>query len=154
MRFSLLWLVTRELRQTGLRSGLTALAFAVTVLAMSVLRRQAEIQQTPLQRNYEANGATTFLAELSVADSEIDELVGVVRDLHGVAAAEAPYRGSDLGLVADISFLVFENDKQQEYLGATTTALGVTGRFEPARDYYETIGAHGARQLRSASHWL
>ena len=39
-------------------------------------------------------------------------------------------------IVADTSFVVFENEKQQESLGARTTALGVDRSFDPVRDYY------------------
>jgi hypothetical protein len=138
---ALLWLAIRELRQAGLGPGLTALALTVTILAVSVLGRQIENQRTAILRGYEERGATTFVAELvGVTESEIEELVSAVRGLEGITSAEAPYRGSDFGLTADTSFLVFQNEKQQEYLGATTTVLGVTDKFDPSRDYYENIG--------------
>ena len=38
--------------------------------------------------------------------------------------------------MADTSFVVFENEKQQESLGARTSALGVDRSFNPVRDYY------------------
>jgi hypothetical protein len=148
--YGLLWLALRELRQAGLRSGLAALAVALAILTMSILGRQAETRQSAILRGYEEDGATTFVAELvAITENEIGELVEAVRDLPGVAAAEAPYRGSDLGIIADTSFLVFENGKQQEYLGATTAVIGVTDKFDPGRDYYEAIGSSTTDQRRA-----
>ena len=147
--FGLLWLAFREVRQAGLRSGLTALAVAMAILTMSILARQADVQQAAIVRSYEEAGATTFVAELAdVTEDETGELVRAVRELEGIVAAEAPHRGSDLGVTADTSFLVFENEKQQEYLGATTAVLGVTDKFDPGRDYYESIGTTTADQQR------
>jgi hypothetical protein len=136
----MLWLTATELRRAGLRSGLTALALAVAILTVSVLDQQTETRQNMLLRDYEAAGAATFVAELRTADDEIEVLVRAVRRLRGIKATEAPYRGSDLRLTADTSFLVFQNEKQQEYLGATTTVLGVSDSFDLAGDYYGTIG--------------
>ena len=109
MPWALLWLAALELRRAGLRSGLTALALAVAILAMTVLEHQTEVRQDMLVRAYQAAGAATFLTELQTADAKLDELARAVRDLDAISAAEAPYRGSDLGLNADTSFLVFQN---------------------------------------------
>ena len=141
MHWALFWLATTELRRAGLRSGLTGLALAVSILAMAVFGQQAEIRQSTILRDYEATGAATFLVEFRTAESEIDELIEAVRRLPEISAAEAPYRSSDLDVIAHTAFLVFQNEKQQEYLGASTAVLGVTDRFDLARDYYETIGS-------------
>jgi hypothetical protein len=129
-----------EVRQAGLRSGLTALALAAAILLISVLEQQAELRQSIILRDYDAAGAATFLVEVRTADHEIEELVAAVRRQPGITAAEAPYRGGDLEVTADTAFLVFQNPKQQEYLGASTAVLGVTESFDLARDYYETVG--------------
>jgi len=142
--WALLWLAALELRRAGLRSGLTALALAVAMLAITVLEHQTEVRQDMLVRAYEAAGAATFLAELHTTDEKLDDVARAVRDLDVITAAEAPYRSGDLGLTADTSFLVFQNDKQQEYLGATTAVLGVSTSFDLRRDYYETLGARKA----------
>jgi hypothetical protein len=147
--YGLLWLTLRGLRQAGLRSGLAALGITVAILTMSILIRQAEVQQTAILHSYEEGGATTFVAELvDVTENETGELVRAIGGLEGIAAVDAPYRGSDLGVTADTSFLVFENEKQQEYLGATIAVLGVTNKFDPGRDYYEAISALTAGQRR------
>ena len=147
MRCPLLWLTVRDLRQTGWRSGLIALSLAVTIVAISVLERQTQIQQTIILRDYEAAGATTFLADAVLPETKIDDLQREVRGLHAIAAVEAPYRGSDIGVIAETAFLVFENDKQREYLGGRTAVLGVSSGFDLARDYYERIGAAGEQPI-------
>lgn len=67
---------------------------------------------------------------------EIADLIRALRSAAGVQSIVAPYNGTQLGLVADTSFVVFENEKQQESLGARTTALGVDRSFDPVQDYY------------------
>ena len=140
MHWALLWLAVTELRRAGLRSGLTALALALAILTVSALDQQSKIRQDTILLDYEAGGAGTFLAELHIAEHEIDPVAGAIGRLQDVTAVEAPYRGRDLRLIADTSFLVFQNDKQQEFLGASTTVLGVAASFDLARDYYEVIG--------------
>jgi hypothetical protein len=143
VHWALLWLAVTELRRAGLRSGLTAFALALAILTVSVLDQQSKIRQDTILQDYEAGGAGTFLAELRTAEQEIDPMAGAIGRLQGVTAVEAPYRGRDLRLIADTSFLVFQNDKQQEFLGATTAVLGVTASFDLVRDYYEVIGIQG-----------
>jgi hypothetical protein len=128
-------------------SGPTALSLAVTIVAISVLEWQTQIQQTIILRDYESAGATTFLADAAVPENEIDDLERAVRELDVIAAVEAPYRGSDIDVIAETAFLVFENEKQQEYLGGRTAVLGASGGFDLARDYYERIGAAGEQPI-------
>src|SRR5262245_40682702 len=71
-----------------------------------------------------------------VPAGNIDGLVTGARGIGVVKAVEAPYNGVDLGLGGDISFVVFQNDREREYLGARTTVVGVDRSFDPERDYY------------------
>ncbi len=140
MRSAFLWLALTELRQTWPRSGLAALAIALAILAVALFARQIELQQAELLASYEDAGAATFVAEVSgVAEGEVETLASAIRGLGSVRSLEAPYSGVELGIVADTSFLVFQNDKQQEYLGARTNVLGADPTFEPARDYYVNL---------------
>jgi hypothetical protein len=142
-----LWLAFLDLRQAGLRSGLTALAVAFAILTISIMAWQAELQQSEMLRDYENAGAATIVAELAGVDKdESEQLVLAILQIDGITGAEAPYRGNDMGVIADISFLVFENEKQQEYLGGTTTVIGVASTFDLARDYYDIMGAPNADQ--------
>src|SRR5215468_9558072 len=82
-------------------------------------------------------GAGTFIIELrSVPTGDVADLVRALRSAAGVQSVEAPYNGTQLGLVADTSFVVFENERQQESLGARATVLGVDRSFDPVRDYF------------------
>lgn len=145
MHRGLIWLAIIDLRRAGLRSGLTALAIGIAVLAICVVARQSELQRSAMLESYEQGGATTFIAEIrDVSAAELDPLITAIRLQKGVRGADAPYRGTDFGVIADTSFLVFENDKQQEYLGATTAVLGVTGAFDLLEDYHEEIGSGAA----------
>src|SRR5262249_57596075 len=82
-------------------------------------------------------GAASFVVEVSgIPDGDIDALVTAARAISGVNSVEAPYNGVDLALGGDISFVVFENDRQREYLGARTSIVGVDRSFHPARHYY------------------
>src|SRR5207302_2583491 len=90
-----------------------------------------------LLAGYEEAGAATFVIELgSVPAGEVASLVQAIRSIGSVQSVDAPYNGTQLGLVADTSFVVFENEKQQESLGARTTVVGVDRSFDPGRDYY------------------
>jgi hypothetical protein len=94
-----------DLRRAGLRSGLTALAIGIAVLAISVVARQTELQRSAMLEGYEQNGATAFIAEIvDVSAAELDPLITAIRLLRGVRGAEAPFRGSDFGIIADTSF--------------------------------------------------
>jgi hypothetical protein len=133
----LLWLAVIDLRRSWLRSCLVALGMGLAILALALFARQVDLRQAEVLAGYEEAGAATFIAEVPrVADADIDALAADIRGLRGVQSAEAPYSGIGLGVVADVSFLVFENEQQKEYLGARTTVLGVDQGFEPGRDYY------------------
>jgi hypothetical protein len=138
VRHGLLWLAVTNLRQTPLRSSVVALAIALAVLAMTLFVRQVSLHEAEVTASYEQAGAATFIAELNgAADAEEpSRLATAVRQAAGVSSVEVPYSGVRLGLVADASFLVFQNEQQKEYLGARTTVLGVDRTFDPTRDYY------------------
>jgi hypothetical protein len=133
----LFWLALVDLRRVWLRSFLAALAIALALIAVTFFAGQIGLRQAELLSGYEASGAATFVIELgSVPGSEVASLIHALRSVDGVQSVEVPYSGTQLGLVADTSFVVFENEKQQESLGARTTVLGVDGSFDPVRDYY------------------
>jgi len=133
----LIWLAFVDLRRAWLRSLVTALAIALALIAITFFVGQIGLRQAELLTGYEESGAATFVIELgSVPTGEVANLVQALRSIAGVQSVEAPYSGTQLGLVADTSFVVFENEKQQESLGARTTVLGVDRSFDPVRDYY------------------
>ena len=137
MRHGLLWLAVVDLRQTWLRSSLAALAIALAVLAVTFFAGQVSLREAEVLADYEQAGATTFVADLNAAgDGEIGELADAIRSIAGVGSLNVPYNGVGLGLIADAFFLVFENERQKEYLGARTTVLGVDAAFDSLRDYY------------------
>jgi len=137
VRRGLLWLAFVDLRRAWVRSSLAALAIALALIAVTFFAGQITIRQTELLTGYEEAGASTFVVGLSKVDaSDTANLVQALRSAADVQSVEAPYSGAELGLVADTSFVVFENEKQQESLGARTTALGVGRSFDPVRDYY------------------
>jgi hypothetical protein len=133
----LLWLAIIDLSRAWLRSGLAALAIGLAILAVAIFENQVAAQQAEVLAGYEKLGASTFIVELSgIGDDEVDPLAGASRSAGGVLSVEAPYSGIDLKLAADISFLVFKNEQQQEYLGARTSVIGVDKAFDLSRDYY------------------
>lgn len=133
----LIWLAFVDLRRAWLRSLVIALAIAVALIAVTFFVGQMGLRRAELLAGYEASGAATFVIELgSVPADEVTNLVQTLRSAVGVESVEAPYNGTQLGLVADTAFVVFENEKQQESLGARTTVLGIDGSFDPVRDYY------------------
>ena len=137
MRRGLFWLALVDLRRAWLRSFLAALAIALALIAFTFFAGQIGLRQAELLSGYEASGAATFVIELgSLPAGEVANLVRALRSTGGVQSVEAPFNGTQLGLVADTSFVVFENEKQQESLGARTTVLGVDGSFDAPRDYY------------------
>ncbi len=137
MRRGLLWLAVVDLKRAWLRSLLAALAIALALVAVTFFAGQVGLRQAELLTGYEESGAATSIVELSkVPTSSIADLVRVLHSAAGVQSVDAPYNGTQLGLVADTSFVVFENEKQQESLGARTTVLGVDRSFDPVRDYY------------------
>src|SRR5262249_13417565 len=98
---------------------------------------QISLRQAEVLAEYERGGAASFVVEVSgIQDGDIDALVTAARAIAGVNSAEAPYNGVDLALGGDISFVVFQNDQQREYLGARTSVVGVDRSFDPSRDYY------------------
>jgi hypothetical protein len=132
-----LWLTLVDLKKAWLRSSLTVLAIALALIAVSFFASQIELRQTQLLSGYEESGAATFIVELNKTPAtRTPDLVEMLRAAPGVRSVEAPYNGTQLGLVADASFIVFENEKQQESLGARTAVLGVNRTFDPTRDYY------------------
>jgi hypothetical protein len=137
VRHGLLWLAAIELRRTALRSSIVVLAIAVAVLATTLFVQQIGFGQAEVMVSYEQAGATTVLAELTgVPEEGLKEVVEAIRQTADVRSVEVPYSGVRLGLVADVSFLVFQNEQQKEYLGARTTVLGVDRDFDARRDYY------------------
>jgi hypothetical protein len=115
----LLWLAVIDLSRAWLRSGLAALAIGLAILAVAIFESQVAAHQTEVLAWYEKLGASTFVVELSgVGDDEIDTLADASRSSGDVLSVEAPYSGIDLKLAVDVSFLVFKNEQQQEYLGA------------------------------------
>lgn len=137
MHRGLIWLAFVDLRRAWLRSLVTALAIALALIAVTFFVGQIGLRQAELLTGYEESGAATFVVELgSVPAGKVADLVQSLRSAADVQSVEAPYNGTQLGLVADTSFVVFENEKQQESLGARTTALGVDRSFDPVRDYY------------------
>jgi hypothetical protein len=134
---ALLWLVLVDLRQAWLRPVLAALAIAIAILAVTLFVGQVGLLRSKVLAGYEEGGAATFVVDLSeVPDGNVDMLANAIRTLGGVRSVEAPYSGISLGIVADTSFVVFQNEQQQEYLGGRTNVLGVDRSFDPARDYY------------------
>jgi hypothetical protein len=136
----LLWLAVVDLRRGWLRPSLAALAIALALIAVTFFAGQIGLRQAELLTGYEESGAATFIVQVNkVPTSDVADLVQALRSAAGVQSVEAPYNGTQLGLVADTSFVVFENEKQQESLGARTTALGVDRSFDPLRDYYVNL---------------
>ncbi len=124
MHRGLLWLAVIDLARTWMRSGVAALALAAAIYAIALFARQIALRQAEVLAGYEKIGAATFVAELSgVPDSEIDALSEAIRSLASVSSVAAPYSGIDLGIAAEVSFQVFANEQQQEYLGAGRAPL-------------------------------
>ncbi len=150
MRRGLLWLAVVDLARMWLRSGMAALTMAAAIYVIALFARQIDLRQAEVLAGYEKIGAATFVAELSgVPDSDIDTLGEAIRSLGSVSSVAWPYSGVELGIAAEVSFQVFGNAQQQEYLGARTSALGVDPRFDLARDYYVHFGDTRPRARRS-----
>lgn len=133
----LIWLAFVDLRRAWLRSLVIALAIALALIPVTFFVGQIGLRQARLLSGYEASGAATFVIELgSVPTAGAADLIQTLRSAAGVQSVEAPYSGMQLSVMADTSFVVFENEKQQESLGARTTVLGVGQSFDPVRDYY------------------
>src|SRR5215469_15839214 len=137
VRRGLLWLALVDLRQAWPRPGLAALAIALAVLAIAFFARQIELRRAEVLAGYETAGAATFIVRIpGIADDQIDGLADSIRGLRNIGTVEAPYSGISARILADTSFVVFRNERQQEYLGARTSVLGVDANFDLARDYY------------------
>jgi hypothetical protein len=133
----LVWLAIVDLRRAWVRSILAMTGLALAILAVAVFAYQISLRQAEIRAEYEKGGAASFIAEISgIPDGDIDALVAAARAIGGVNSVEAPYNGVDLALGSDISFVVFQNDRQREYLGARTSVIGVDRSFDPERDYY------------------
>jgi hypothetical protein len=133
----LLWLAVIDLSRAWLRSGLAVVAIGLAILAVAIFESQVAAHQTEVLAGYEKLGASTFIVELSgVGDDEIAMLADASRSAGEVLSVEAPYSGSELKLAVDVSFLVFKNEQQQEYLGARTSVIGIDKAFDLSRDYY------------------
>jgi hypothetical protein len=122
----LLWLAWIDHARSWLRSALSVLALALAVYAIALFGHQVELRQAEVLAGYEAAGASSFVIELAnTRDRDLDGLADALRSVGGVASIAAPYNGADLGIGVDVSFEVFRNETQQEYLGARTSALGI-----------------------------
>jgi hypothetical protein len=133
----LVWLAIVNLRRAWVRWVLATAALALATLAVAVFAHQITLRQAEVLAEYEKGGAANFVVEVSgIPDGDIDALVTAARAIGGVNSAEAPYNGVDLALGGDISFVVFQNDEQREYLGARTSVIGVDRSFDPEHDYY------------------
>ena len=137
MHRGLVWLAIIDLNRAWVRSIFAMAGLALAILAVAVFAYQISLRQAEVRAEYEKGGAASFIAEISgVPDGDIDALVTAARAISGVNSVEAPYNGVDLALGSDISFVVFQNDRQREYLGARTSVIGVDRSFDLERDYY------------------
>jgi hypothetical protein len=133
----LVWLAIVDLCRAWVRSILAMTGLALAILAVAVFAYQIGLRQAEIRAEYEKGGAASFIAEISgIPDGDIDALVTAARAIGGVNSVEAPYNGVALALGSDISFVVFQNDQQREYLGARTSVIGIDPSFDPERDYY------------------
>jgi hypothetical protein len=133
----ILRLVLTDLRSSWLEAVAALILIGAGIIGVAYFTTQAQHTQSQVRAAYQEEGAATFVVELSgVSDEEVDRLVAAVRQLQDVGPADAPYSGLELGIQADVSFLVFENAKQKEYLGARTNVLGVGPFFKPKTGYF------------------
>jgi hypothetical protein len=140
MRRGLLWLALLGISRAWLRSGLAALVIAAAILAVAFFSGQIELRRADVLAGYDATGAGTLVVGLRGLDeSEVDALAASIGHLEKVQSVEAPYSGIGTGVVADTSFLVFRNERQQEFLGARTSVLGVDASFDLSRDYFVNL---------------
>jgi len=134
---SLVWLTIVDLYRAWVRSILAMAGLALAIFAVAVFAYQISLRQAEVRAEYEKGGAASVIAEISgIPEGDIDALVTAARAISGVNSVEAPYNGVDLALGGDISFVVFQNDRQREYLGARTSVIGVDQSFDLERDYY------------------
>jgi hypothetical protein len=130
-------LLLADLRSSWFQSVAAVLLIGAGIIGVAYFTTQARQTQLQVQAAYQEEGAATFVVELSgISDEELDRMLAAVRQLQDVGSANAPYNGLELGAQADVSFLVFENAKQKEYLGAHTSVLGVDPFFPLKTGYY------------------
>jgi hypothetical protein len=130
-------LLLDDLRSNWFQAVAALLLIGAGIIGVAYFTTQAQQTQLQVQAAYQEEGAASFVMELSgISDEEVDRIVAAVRQLKDVGSADAPYNGLELGVQADASFLVFENDKQKEFLGAHTSVLGVGPYFPLKTGYY------------------
>jgi hypothetical protein len=130
-------LVLADLSSNWFQAVAALLLIGTGIIGVAYFATQAQQTQLQVQTAYQEEGAASFVVELSgISDEEVDRIVAAVRKLQDVGSADAPYNGLELGAQADASFLVFENAKQKEYLGAHTSVLGVDPFFPLKTGYY------------------
>ena len=130
-------LILADLRSSWFQAVAAVLLMGAGIIGVAYFTTQARQTLLQVQAAYQEEGAATFVVELSgISDEELDRTVAAVRQLQDVGSANAPYNGLELGAQADVSFLVFENAKQKEYLGAHTSVLGVDPFFPLKTGYY------------------
>jgi hypothetical protein len=130
-------LVLADLRSSWLEALATLVLIGASIIGVAYFTNQAQRTQSEVQGAYQEAGASVFILEVvGLSEGELDGLVAAVRQLPDVGAADAPYNGLELGVQADVSFLVFENAQQKEYLGARTNVLGVGPFFKLKTGYY------------------
>jgi hypothetical protein len=130
-------LVLSDLRSSWFQAVAALLLIGAGIIGVAYFTAQAGQAQLQVQAAYQEEGAATFVVELSgISDEELDRMAAAVRQLQDVGSANAPYNGLELGAQADVSFLVFENPEQKEYLGAHTSVLGVDPFFRLKTGYY------------------
>jgi hypothetical protein len=134
---SILRLVLADLRSSWFQAVAALILIGAGIIGVAYFTAQARQTESELRAAYQEQGASAFAVEVSgLSDEELDRIVAAVRQLPDIGSADAPYNGLELGVQADVSFLVFENAKQKEYLGAHTNVLGVGPSFKPKTGYY------------------
>ena len=133
----ILRLVLADLRSSWFQVVAALVLIGACIVGVAFFTTQAQQTQSLVRAAYQEEGASAFVVEVSgISDEELDRIVAAVRQLQDVGSADAPYNGLELGVQADVSFLVFENAKQIEYLGAHTSVVGVGPFFKPKTEYY------------------
>jgi hypothetical protein len=134
---SIFRLVLTDLRSSWFEAVAALILIGAGIIGVAYFTAQAQHTRSQVRAAYQEEGAATFVVELSgISDEEVDRLVAAVRQLPDIGSGDAPYNGLELGVQADVSFLVFENAKQKEYLGARTNVLGVDSFFKPKTGYF------------------
>jgi hypothetical protein len=130
-------LILADLRSSWFQAIAALVLIGASIVGVAYFTTQAQQTQSQVRAEYQEEGASAFVIEVSaMSGEELDRFVAIARRLPDVGAVDAPYNGLELGIQADASFLVFENAKQKEYLGAHTNVLGVGPFFSPKTGYY------------------